>query len=153
MKPQLVSILNMFSTLCYSLDPAINGEEDDDEDETSEGVSMAAESDKSVSSPTRAQRKPTEPLIPIVEKILPTLVTVAEKWAKDDTVMESLLGIVKHTLSSLHLSSSPVLHHSIQLVIISFKSNPIGVTVNLTKQVETLFDFNSFTRMISDDDV
>ncbi|CAG7822953.1 unnamed protein product [Allacma fusca] len=134
MKPQLVSILNMFSTLCYALDPCMNGDEDDDED-TSEETAM---SDNNSSGDNKlSKKKPTvvsEPLIPIVEKILPTLITVAKKWARDETVMESLLGIVKHTLASLHLSSTPVLDYSIQLVLISFEFNPLTVTCSLAKQ-------------------
>jgi hypothetical protein len=81
MNCQLVSILNMFSTLCYSLDPCMNGEEE---------VAVVSSGNPGKTAVIEETGKPAvnEPLIPIVEKILPSLILIAEKWNCDETFME-----------------------------------------------------------------
>lgn len=132
-------ILNIFGTLCASLDGSTSSEEDEDEEEISENVASVASNNNNSSQLTNPPRPATQtraqPLIPVVEQILPALVPVAEKWAKDEDVMEALFSIPKHTMSTIHSASPTVMHFSMQLVIISFRINPLMCATSLAKQV------------------
>lgn len=82
-----------------------------------------------------ASQSRAQPLIPVVEQILPALVPVAEKWAKDEDIMGALFSIPQHTLSTIHSSSPTVIHYSMQLVVISFRLYPLQCATSLAKQV------------------
>lgn len=124
------------------MDGSSGDEDEDDEEEISEDMaspsptsnnnnnSSHATTQQGSPNPTRAQ-----PLIPVVEQILPALVPVAEKWAKDEEVMEALFSIPKHTLSTIHSASPTVMHYSMQLVLICFRLNPLMCATSLAKQV------------------
>lgn len=133
--------MNIFGTLCASLDGSSSGDDDeDDEEEISEDMASSTNNNNNSSQSASQQRSAVlsraQPLIPVVEQILPALVPVAEKWAKDEEVMEALFSIPKHTLSTIHSSSPTVIHYSMQLVVISFRINPLMCATSLAKQVK-----------------
>ncbi|OXA42859.1 Importin-13 [Folsomia candida] len=151
-KPQLVGLLNVFSTLCLSLDGSSSSDEEDDDGEEVDldagGVPLNNNNSSHQHHPPPATLMtagpPTnlgtggppraQPLIPVVEQILPVLIPVAEKWARDEDAIEALFSIVKHTLSTIQSSSMTVLQYAMQLVIISFKLNPLTSATHVAKQ-------------------
>lgn len=139
----MIGLLNIFSTLCLSLD---NSSTADDEDEISEPELDSAEpSNNNNSSQTNsASINRPQPLIPVVEQILPVLIPVAEKWAKDEEAIEAMFAIIKHTLSTIHSSSMTVLQYAMQLVLISFRLNPYISATSVAKQVSKKLFRNLF---------
>lgn len=140
-KHSLLGILNIFGTLCASLDGSSSGDDDDEdeEEEISEDMASSVSNNNNNSSQSTSQNRSgtqprAQPLIPVVEQILPALIPVAEKWAKDEEVMEALFSIPKHTMSTIHSSSATVIHYAMQLVIISFRLNPLMCATSLAKQ-------------------
>ncbi|ODM95170.1 Importin-13 [Orchesella cincta] len=152
-KHNLLGILNIFGTLCASLDGTSSGDDDDDDDEEiSEDMLSSASNNNNNSSHATAQQRAVaqiqnraQPLIPVVEQILPALVPVAEKWAKDEEVMEALFSIPKHTLATIHSSSPTVIHYSMQLVVISFRLNPLMCATCLAKQTMLMLGKDEMT--------
>jgi len=85
--------------------------------------------------PKKVRDASSQPLIPVVEQILPVLVPLAEKWSRDEEVMETLFSILKHTLSTIHGSSQIVIDFAIKLVLISYRLHPVPAATALAKQV------------------
>jgi len=104
------------------------------DDDTSDPETNANASNEAI---WNAQQKPNkaQPLIPVVEQILPVLIPVAEKWAKDVDVMESLFSILKQTLATINGSSTLVIEYAMRLVLISFRIHPSPAAISLAKQV------------------
>lgn len=89
--------------------------------------------------PKKVRDGSSQPLIPVVEQILPVLVPLAEKWSRDEEVVETLFSILKHTLSTIHASSQVVIEFAIKLVLISYRLHPVPAATALAKQVRLSF--------------
>jgi hypothetical protein len=86
----LIGLLNIFSTLCLSLDGSSSSEDEEDEEDADIDSSDAPLNNNNSSQPfattAGAAAAPEQipsrahPLIPVVEQILPVLIPVAEKW-------------------------------------------------------------------------
>jgi len=149
------------STLCSSLDQCESEDEDEAEDEmsdssssfmninnnissqaagTSQSPAVIHEVNPNVKTNSKAKKdQSSQPLIPVVEQILPVLVPLAEKWCRDEDVMETLFSILKHTLTTIHTASSLVIEYAIKLVIISYRLHPVEAATALAKQVSPSF--------------
>jgi len=115
---------------------ASNTDNSDDSDDPDDHLSAKSQINNNNTSQTETSGNTrAQPLIPVVEQILPVLVPVAEKWAKDEDAMESLFSIVKHTLATINSSSMTVLQYSMQLVLISFRISPLASSTSVAKQV------------------
>ena len=154
LRAELIVILRIMSTLCSSLDQCESDEDEDVEDEMSESDSTQINNNICIRTPSSSQSvvieetnpnvnvnpkvkkdQSSQPLIPVVEQILPVLIPLAEKWSRDEDVMETLFSILKHTLTTIHTASTLVIEYAIKLVLISYRLHPVEAATGLAKQV------------------
>ena len=133
MKSELVVILRIVSTLCSSLDQP--GTDDESDDGMSEDSSATNNNSCSNPVPSKKPDISSQPLIPVVEQIVPVLLPLAEKWHRDEEVMETLFSILKHTISTVQDGSPIILEHAVRLVLMSCRLQPNTYSLQLAKQV------------------
>ncbi|KAK6640059.1 hypothetical protein RUM43_008336 [Polyplax serrata] len=85
------------------------------------------------------QNNDPQPVLLILQKLLPVIKSITNSWSADDQVMQAVFVLLKHAVTTLVEDVQSVVTDILDLIVCTYRVHPQPAALDLSKTLSTLF--------------